>query len=187
MRATIAPCRLDGESTTAWGGMPSHTSCAAPVSRIGHSRPLSAGSGCSRKALSTCSSSPCRRSTVAAIARARARSRASSVAPAGGSPAPTRLGRTAAWRAARRTPAVRQGCAPPGLAVPVPASAGRRFFFAWCARDSCLGSRSTGAEPAALLPRVQEFDQERKMQTPTPARLGVRRGRPISRPSCCRC
>ena len=45
--------------------------------------PWSAGSGRSRKALSTCSSSPCRRSTVAATARASARSRASMAATSG--------------------------------------------------------------------------------------------------------
>ena len=83
MRAAVAPRRSTAISTTACGGMPRQTSCAAPASRIGHSRPLSAGSGCSRKALSTCSSSPCRRSTVAAIARASARSRASSAACSG--------------------------------------------------------------------------------------------------------
>jgi hypothetical protein len=41
-------------------------------------------------------------------------------------------------------------------------------------------------EPVALPHRVQEIHQERKMQTLMLARLGLRRGRPIWLPSCCR-
>ena len=101
-------------------GMPRQTSWAAPVSRIGHRRPLSAGSGRSRKLLSTCSSSPCRRSAVAATARASARSRASSAACSGR--ADCSASTCSSGRLCMSTPATRctasSACREPGVAGP---------------------------------------------------------------------